>query len=274
MAEGVHWLPGTDMADVAWKLVAVNLSDLAAKGAEPLGILLSYSLGEDDDRFIYGLRDVCTRYDIALIGGDTIRVDGPRTLSLTAIGKASHAPVPSRSGAQAGDDIFLCGTIGDAYRGFTELTAADSRPQDGSPSPDSYFIERLQRPRPLLDEGRTLAPLVTAMMDVSDGLFLDAQRMALASGVTFSLDFETLPFSDQFVARLNHDQTDAATDERSERIAAAGWGDDYALLFTLPQGVEPPVRATRIGEVTEATDNPLLLDRCPLPPDAQLGFTH
>ncbi len=114
MVEGRHWLPGQDMADVAWKLVAVNLSDLAAKGAEPLGVLVGHTLGEGDARFIEGLGEVLNHYRVPLLGGDTVAGDGPRTLGCTAIGRATHRPVPSRSGARPGDAIWITGALATA----------------------------------------------------------------------------------------------------------------------------------------------------------------
>ena len=100
MVEGVHWPPQQSLADVAWKLVAVNLSDLAAKGAKPVGVLLGYSLGSDDAAFLDGLKAALDAFDVPLLGGDTVSATGPRTFSLTAIGRAAHTPVPSRSGAR------------------------------------------------------------------------------------------------------------------------------------------------------------------------------
>ncbi len=269
MAEGTHFLAGTDMADVAWKLVAVNLSDLAAKGAEPVGVLLGYSLGQDDERFVDGLRDVLARYDVPLLGGDTIRSPGPRTFGLTAIGRACHAPVPSRSGARPGDEVWVCGTIGDASQGFLELTRQDAGDESGSPrKPDPYFTEKLLRPQPLLDEGKALAPCVTAMMDVSDGLLLDAERMARASGVTIDISSGQIPFSAPFMAAIGNDSTFAA------RRHAASWGDDYALLFTMPAGTRPPAASCKVGVVLPRSGAPLLLDGSEPSPDAPLGYTH
>ena len=91
-----------DPADIAWKLIAVNLSDLAAKGAQPVGVLVSHMLGDDDDRFAQGLGEILEAYDVPLLGGDTVRADGRRVWGCTAIGKASSATVPDRRGAQAG----------------------------------------------------------------------------------------------------------------------------------------------------------------------------
>lgn len=229
------------MADVAWKLVAVNLSDLASKGAEPVGILLGHSLGMGDERFLEGLRDVLAHYSVPLLGGDTIRAQGLRTLGLTAIGRATHVPVPSRSGAQPGDALWLSGELGAAMLGFEQPAGAHS--------------EAYHRPKPLVREGRALAPLVTAMMDVSDGLLLDAQRMANASKVTIAIETALVPV--------------AAPERRDECLR---WGDDYALLFTLPRGSEPPVKCARIGRVEAASDAPLLVDGNV--PVGSLGYQH
>nr|WP_137676147.1 thiamine-phosphate kinase [Parerythrobacter lutipelagi] len=280
MAEGTHWLEGTDPYDIAWKLVAANLSDLAAKGAQPLGVLLSYSLGSDDARFIEGLQAVLGRYDVPLLGGDTIAAAGPRTLALTAIGRATHTPPPSRSGASVGDTVWLCGTIGDAKRGFDDLTAGDRAEAMGfarstAKAPDPYFVEKFLRPKPLLAEGIALAPVVTAMMDVSDGLFLDVQRMAVASRVAIDIDFDAIPFSARFMRdAAEGNQLDVLSRGYPVRRAAAGWGDDYALLFTLPAGANPPVEASRIGQVLPQDEHSLLIGGKPPSPDETLGYEH
>lgn len=127
MVEGVHFLAGADPADVAWKLVATNISDLAAKGAEPMGVLLGYQLGEDDDRFLTGLREALAHYGAALLGGDTVGGGGPQHLGLTAIGRATFRPVPSRSGARPGDRVWLTGAVGGAMVGLEALRAGTGR---------------------------------------------------------------------------------------------------------------------------------------------------
>ncbi len=247
MVEGVHWLPGQDMADVAWKLVAVNLSDLAAKGADPIGVLLGYALGPDDDAFAHGLKDVLTHFGVPLLGGDTVGGEGRRSFGLTALGRATTDPVPSRGGAEVGDGIWLTGAVGGAMTGFEALLAGTDA--------DSLAY---RRPRPLLAEGRALAPLVSAMMDVSDGLLLDASRMAEASRATFAIDSTAVPI-------------DAPEGRRDDALR---WGDDYALLFTLPAGREPAVAAARIGTVRSRGEAALLLDEsAPEPADA-LGYQH
>ena len=244
MAEGVHFLPGQDPADVAWKLVATNLSDLAAKGAEPLGVLLGYQLGVDDARFVAGLREVLEHYGVPLLGGDTISATGPQVLGLTALGRATSRLVPSRSGAQAGDALWLTGRVGAAMLGFEALKAGHG---------DSLAY---RRPAALLAQGWQLAPLVTAMMDVSDGLLLDAQRMAEASQVTFGIAAGSVPI---------------ATPE-ARRDEALRWGDDYQLLFTLPPGITPPIPSFGIGMALPQGPAPLLLDGSP--PSGTLGFEH
>ena len=119
LVEGVHYRADDPPADVAWKLLAVNLSDLAAKGARPVGVLLGYSLGEVewDQAFVAGLGTALAAFDLPLLGGDTVRGIGPRTLALTALGEAD-GPVPSRAGGQAGDHLWVSGTIGDAGAGL------------------------------------------------------------------------------------------------------------------------------------------------------------
>ncbi|MEM8726134.1 MAG: thiamine-phosphate kinase, partial [Pseudomonadota bacterium] len=114
MAEDTHFKPGASMSDVAWKLVALNLSDLASKGAEPIGLLLGHSLGDGDYEFLTGLREVLSTYDVPLLGGDTIASTGASTFGVTAVGRATHIPVPSRKGAQPGDAIYCTGPFGRA----------------------------------------------------------------------------------------------------------------------------------------------------------------
>ena len=247
MVEGRHYLPGADMADVAWKLVAVNLSDLAAKGVEPVGVLLGHMMGDDDTGFAEGLADALIHYNVPLLGGDTVAGDGPKAHGLTAIGRAVHTPVPSRSGAGPGDALWLTGEIGAAMMGYEAL-------RGGNGADHSAY----SRPFALLPQGRILAPHVTAMMDVSDGVLLDAFRMAQASGTTISITSNAVPL--------------AAPEQR--RMDALTWGDDYQLLFTLPEGKESPVPAARIGHVEQRGFAPLFLDGEPLLNADGLGYAH
>ena len=238
LVEGVHFLPGDSPETVAWKLVAVNLSDLAAKGATPVGVLLGYPLSTSvwDAAFVRGLGEALTHFDVPLLGGDT--VTGPRVLSLTAIGRAEIAP--SRSGARASDRLWVTGTIGRAGLGLAG---------------DPEHLEAFRRPVPRLAEGRALASLATAMMDVSDGLLIDARRMADASGLRVTIDLDAVPLV-------------------GERIAAVTAGDDYELLFSMPDGVEPPVQASQVGTFAVGGGIALVDRHGPVPLPQRLGWQH
>lgn len=263
IAEGVHVRLGSDPADIAWKLIATNLSDLAAKGAVPIGVLTAHALGEADwdAAFAEGLRAVLEAYDVPLLGGDTIRLPNGavRVFGCTAIGRATCSPVPARSGAKPSDALWVVGDIGDAFAGFTLLEAGL---EAEVAVPDSLAAAYL-RPAPLLTEGQALAPHVHAMMDVSDGLLLDAARLAEASGLSVDIDSAAIPIS--AAAR-------AAIPDRLD--AAIRWGDDYALLFAAPEGFYPPVPATRIGRFAERGEAGLLLDGAPLAADDAGGYRH
>lgn len=242
MAEDTHFLRQADKADVAWKLLAANLSDLAAKGAEPIGVLLGHSLGNDDARFLAGLDEALRTYGVPIMGGDTVATTGTSTYGMTAIGRATHTPVPSRNGARAGDGVYVTGPVGRAMLGY-----------EG----EAEHLAAFNRPVPRLAEGVALAPLASAMMDISDGLLLDCWRMAWVSGVTLALDSAAVPVAS--AARAGE---------------CMRWGDDYELLFTLPEGTALPVPAIRIGTVRAREHAPLLLDETPLADPANLGYRH
>lgn len=249
MVEGIHWLSGQAMEDVAWKLVATNLSDLAAKGAQPVGVLTGVMLGNDDAGFVKGLGDALNHYGVPLLGGDTSGGAGPRALGLTAIGRATHCPVPSRTGARVGNTLYLTGPVGAAMTGFEalrDITGADTL---------AY-----RRPVALIAQGQALAPHVTAMMDVSDGLLLDSWRMAKASGVTFAIDSAAVPL--------------AAMVPEARRGDALRWGDDYQLLFAAPAHQALPIAAYAIGTAGPLTHAPLVLDGQPINNPEGLGYLH
>jgi thiamine-monophosphate kinase len=227
IAEGVHFLPFDPPASVGWKLVAVNLSDLAAKGAMPAGALLSLTLAGDSDwesHLLSGVEAACESYGLPLIGGDTIALPegAPRVLGLTVIGRGG-THVPDRGGAAAGDRLWLVGTLGDSAAGLAQLKA-DTRAE--GPLVDIY-----RRPVPQLDAGRKLAPHAKAMMDVSDGLLLDALRMAQASGLTVAIELDALSLSADFIG--------ARGESLEARLFAATGGDDYALLGAFASDFDP-----------------------------------
>jgi thiamine-monophosphate kinase len=261
MAEGVHWLPTAKPEDIAWKLVSVNLSDLAAKGARPLGVLLGFMLGDDDwdRRFADGLREALAHYDVPLLGGDTVSNRGDkRAMGMTAVGAATHMPVPARSGAKVGDLIYVTGTLGDALAGFEFAEAGLEGPKP--------LMAAYHRPIARLADGHAIAPIASAMMDISDGLLIDTDRMASASKVRIAIDLATLPLS----AAYRH----ARSDSIDSRIQAASWGDDYQLLFTASTEIALPVPATAIGEIRAGHGLALTNDGIAMPLPASLGYEH
>lgn len=245
IAEGVHFLPSDPPASVAWKLVAVNLSDLAAKGAAPAGALLSLTLSGDgawEAAFLDGLESACRSYGLPLLGGDTIALPAgaPRVLGLTAIGRAG-ASTPARAGGHPGDGLWLIGTLGDSAAGLAQLL--------DNPDASGPLVEAYRRPVPLLAEGQALAPHAHAMMDVSDGLLIDLTRLAEASGCGAALELEALPLSSAFI--------EARGDSLGSRLFAATGGDDYALLAALAPDLDPSLSLslpkgpiTRVGSLT------------------------
>lgn len=241
MVEGVHFLPDDPPDLVARKLLRVNLSDLAAKGATPLAYLLTVSTrrGTPDGwfaAFASGLGQDQAEFGIGLLGGDTTSTPGPLSLSLTAIGHVPAGSIVRRSGARPGDGIWVTGTIGDGALG---LRAIRGELDD----PGGELAARYRLPRPRL--GLVSPDLVRAAMDVSDGLVQDLGHLCRASGVGAELQASLVPFS--------------AAAER----AGAAWlatcltgGDDYELLMAVAPGREPAfaadaarsgIPATRIG---------------------------
>lgn len=260
LVEGVHFLSTDPPADIAWKAVAVNLSDLAAKGAVPVGFLLNYPLTPDDawDRaFLSGLRDVSTRFACPLIGGDTVSLPpgAARVLTVTAIGEGGAAP--ARSGACAGDALWVTGAIGDAGAGLAIARGASGPPE---------LLAAYRRPTPRLAEGQALARQVHAMMDVSDGVLIDARRMAEASGLAVTIDLAAIPLSPALRA--------FAGEDRAARLRAATAGDDYELLFAGAEKAAWPAPVTRIGSFGPGAGLILHDGGEALPLPDRLGFEH
>jgi len=247
IAEGVHYLGTDDPSDIAWKLVAVNLSDLAAKGAEPAGVLIGLGLARPDDawleRFASGLARVLAEHSTALFGGDTTTGAASAVLGCTAIGHVPRGQSLSRMGAKPGDDLYVTGTIGDAGLGL-----AIAR---GEAPADPALLRRYRLPVPRLAMGQGLAAAgAHAAMDVSDGLLIDTSRMAKASGVRIEIALADVPLSEAAAARL------APGD--AGRLAAATAGDDYELLIAAPPESRAALltlseatrlRLTRVGRV-------------------------
>ncbi|QNM82336.1 thiamine-phosphate kinase [Sphingomonas sabuli] len=268
MAEGVHFLSTDPPASVGWKLVAVNLSDLAGKGARPAGALLSMVLSDPDwdAGIIDGIEAACESYGLPLLGGDTIAlpVGAPRVYGLTAIGRAG-THTPSRAGGRPGDRLWLAGTLGDSAAGLALL--------EGKPAVPGPLSEVYQRPIPLLEMGQALAPSAKAMMDVSDGLLIDLQRLCDASGCGAAIDLERLPLSNAFIAERGNG--------REARLFAATGGDDYALLAALPDSVDPvslslPIAPTLtcIGQLVDGSGLVIEDRDGDVPVPERLGYEH
>jgi len=258
IVEGVHYLPGDPAADVAWKLLAVNLSDLAAKGARPLGVLLGYALAaeeEQDAAFVAGLRDALGAFSVPLLGGDTVRIPAgaPRAHGMTAIGTAPPHGAPHRSGARPRDVLYMTGQVGAAGLGLAIARGEREGPAE--------WLAAYRRPRPRLAEGQALAPLVHAMADISDGLLIDAQRMAEASGLAVEIDLDAVPVK-----------------EGADRIEAIAAGDDYELLFAGLPGLklsQPNLaKVTAIGRFAPGSGLTLRDKGGPVPLPPRLGFEH
>lgn len=242
--DGVHFPPGTAAADIGWKALAVNLSDLAAMGAQPAWCTLSLSLHDADpawvDAFLDGFLALSALHGVALVGGDTTR--GPLSVCVTVHGVVEPAQVLRRDGARAGDDIWVTGTLGDASAALSQWRAG------GAAEP--ALRERLDRPQPRVQAGLALAPLAHACIDVSDGLLADLGHICDASGVAARVDIDGLPASPTLLSMF--------TTETRRMLQASG-GDDYELCFTAAPSQRDAIVAiaarlgiaiSRIGEVT------------------------
>jgi len=251
LVEGRHFLPNANPELLGRKALAVNLSDLAAMGARPIGFTLAIALPKIDtvwlDAFARGLFAVANQYSCPLIGGDTTA--GPLTISITALGNIPSGKAIRRSGAQVGDDIWVSGCVGDA-----RLTLAALRYEIKLPEEDFKQIEsRMHTPTPRIELGIKLRGVANAALDISDGLLGDLQHILKQSQVSAEVFLEQLPKS-------------ATLQKQSESIQnqfAATGGDDYEICFTAPLdkrsvidqiSKELNLPLTRIGSTTEKVD--------------------
>lgn len=246
LVEGVHFLPGTRAQDIGHRALAVNLSDLAAMGAEPSWMSLSLSLPHADeawlDHFARGLFTLADAHGVALIGGDTVR--GPLVITIQVGGWVEPERFLSRSGAHAQDALYVSGVLGEAAAGLAVM-----RTQASDDDAVEHLKARFLRPEPRLELGRALRTIASAAMDVSDGLLADLEKLCAASGCGARLDVEALPQSPAMQACFD--------EQTCLRYALTG-GDDYELLFTVAPANEAALRAsalagvkvTRIGAMT------------------------
>lgn len=265
---GVHFPPETAPADIGWKSLAVNLSDLAAMGARPAWCTLSLSLPQGEsawvDAFLDGFLELADRHGIALVGGDTTR--GPLSVCVTAHGFVDQERALRRDSARPGDDVWVSGTLGDAAGALAQW-------RDGMPVV-AALKTRLDRPTPRTGLGLALHGAANACIDVSDGLLADLGHVCRSSGVGVEISVMDLPASDALLDVFEGDALYALQ---------AGGGDDYELCFTAPKhardaieslGRRQETRVTRIGRVIAGQGvRALQRDGIPwTPPSA--GYTH
>lgn len=251
MVAGVHFLGDADPARLAQKLLRVNLSDLAAMGADPKGYWLGLQLTKGSAEgwlrsFVEGLAADQEEFGISLMGGDTVSTPGPIALSLTAWGTVPKGAALRRNGAKTGDRIFVSGTIGDGMLG---LKAARGELAGLDPADVQSLQDRLECPSPRMDLGKVLRGVASAAIDVSDGLAADAGHIAAASGTALEIDAGKVPLSEAAGRAI------AAGHATLEDLLSGG--DDYELLFTVPaaeadslSGQLGGIGITEIGEVT------------------------
>ena len=238
MVAGVHFLPDDPPSLIARKLMRVNLSDLAAMGAEPMAVLLAACFPREADpswmeSFAAGLGEDTAEFDVPLVGGDTVATPGPATFTLTALGTVEDGRALLRSGARPGDRVWVSGSLGDAALGLCVATEAAA----GLSGEDAAFLlARYRLPQPRLGLGRRLAGLASAAMDISDGLVGDLEHICAASGVAARIVASQVPLSPAGANAV-------ALGIGGGLAAALTGGDDYELLFTAPPAHDDALRA-------------------------------
>lgn len=243
---GVHFFAEDDARDVARKALRVNLSDLAAKGATPLGFLVSLALPNDTGadwlaRFAGGLREDAESYQCPLFGGDTDRTPGPVMISIAMFGSVPQGAMVRRAGAKPGHRVFVTGTIGDAALGLALRQGADWRLDAAQ---REHLLSRYLLPQPRNALAEIVRAYASASMDVSDGLAGDLTKLCRVSGVGASIDVATVPLSDATRAAI---VADAAL-----RETALTGGDDFEILCTVP-----PTRADAFRAAAQVAGVPV-----------------
>lgn len=240
LVSGIHFPATLDAADVGYRAVVVNLSDIAAMGARPRWMTLALTLEHADpawlEDFARGLFEAADEHGVALVGGDTTR-GGETVISVQILGDVDPDRVMMRAGARPGDAIYVTGTVGDAAAGLSIL-------QSGLPENEdvAYLVQRFRRPAARIAAGAGIAAFAHAAIDLSDGLYADLDKLLEASDVAGSLELDDIPLSPQ-LRRL-------MSEEDARRFALSG-GDDYELCFTAN------VAAARIQEVADRVGVPI-----------------
>jgi len=267
LLSGRHFFPGADPESLGHKALAVNLSDLAAMGADPRWALLAIALPKANERWIAafakGFFRLARRFGTELIGGDTTR--GPLAISITVIGEVPAKLALRRDAARAGDDVWLSGPTGEAALGLAHLEGRVKL----SGAARKACLRRLHAPEPRVKLGRALRGVARGAIDVSDGLLADLGHIAKASGVTAELSWEDIPR-----ARAIRECPDAAL---ARRCVLAG-GDDYELVFTAPRSARGRIAAlgaARIGSIVRGGSGVRVRDAAGrVVPFSRAGFDH
>ncbi len=271
LVDGVHFPKRTAADAVGYRVLAVNLSDLAAMGARPRWCTLALTVADADEQwlegFTAGFSQLATEHGVSLVGGDLSR--GPLSATLHLIGSVDTDALLTRGGGHVGDDIYVTGSIGDAAAGLALIneSAADGGPEHRA------LADRFYRPTPRVAEGLALAGIASAAIDVSDGLLADLGHICAASDCGAVIDVEQLPLSAELLTLFP---------PQTAQAYALGGGDDYELCFTAAaakaQAVESALEASgvnahRIGELVSGTGVECRRDGDPFTP-AYTGHRH
>lgn len=227
----VHFLASDNPRDIAFKALGVNISDLAAKGADPVGFLLTLGLESDwlpewIEEFSKGLAEAAQEWGCPLYGGDTVRANGTPFLSVTALGETPIGKMVKRGTARVGDRLCISGTIGDGVLGLSiALDDKSSWMSALGEDEKAFLLERYRRPKPRVELASTIRRFATAAMDVSDGLVGDLEKLLFASGVSAEVNLDLVPLSSAAITALTADET------CFERLVTGG--DDYEILCTI-----------------------------------------
>ncbi len=257
-AEGTHFLSDMPAADIGFKSLAVNLSDLAAMGAEPAWMTLALTLPEIDEEWLKqyceGLYEIAEYYNISLVGGDTTR--GAKSITITVNGQTPESMALKRSGANVGDWIYVTGTVGDSALGLDILLGNRQVESESK----EYLIGRHYRPTPRVLAGQSLRGVASSAIDLSDGLSSDIQHVLKASEVGAVINVDQLPLSKALVSSVGQEQ--------GIEYALSG-GEDYELLFTVPDAKvgaltaslsHAGVKYTKVGQITAGRELVLSFD--------------
>ena len=273
VAEGIHFFSDDPPKSIAAKALRVNLSDLAAKGATPVGYLLSLALHADWTEawiagFAAGLAADQARYGVSLFGGDTSRAAGGTVVSVAAFGETPKGSIVRRAGAKPGDVVFVSGTIGDAALGLRiRLGTLDAMPAGGSAD---HLLDRYLHPQPRVELAPVIRRYATASLDVSDGLVGDFAHICKQSGVGGEIEAASVPLSAGAKALVAAEPSALAT--------VLTGGDDYEILATVREkdaeefaeaAAMAGVPVTRIGRVVEGQGPPVVTG-----PDGPIRLGH